>query len=89
VHRGERREPETAADFLEARRVAVLLDEIVEVIEDFPLTFGQRQHAAIIRKGKAKVNAHLRLTFAFRRQSKRVRHAYDTRMELDITRARQ
>ena len=45
VDRGERREAETAADFLEARRVAVLLDEIVEVIEDFPLTLGQWQHA--------------------------------------------
>jgi len=44
VDRRERREAETPADLLEARRIAVLLDEIVEVIEDFPLAFGQGQH---------------------------------------------
>jgi hypothetical protein len=44
VNRGERRQIEAASDFFEARRVAVLLDELVEVIQDFPLTFGKRQH---------------------------------------------
>ncbi len=44
VDGGERRQIETAADFLEARRVAVLLDELVEVIQDFALTFGERKH---------------------------------------------
>ena len=56
VDRGERREAEPPADFLEARRVAVLLDELVEEIENFPLTLRQWQHARTIRKGKAKVN---------------------------------
>ena len=46
VDRGERRQAEATADFLQARRVAVLLDEIVEVIEDFPLALGQWQHGA-------------------------------------------
>ena len=45
VHRGQRREAEAPADFLEARRVAVLLDELVQVIEDLALPFGERKHA--------------------------------------------
>ena len=58
MHRGQRREAEAPADFLEARRVAVLLDELVQVVEDLALAFGERQHAPerIIRKRKAKVN---------------------------------
>ena len=43
-------------DLLQARGVPVLLDEIVEVVEDFPLTLRQWQHGRTIRKGKAKVN---------------------------------
>jgi hypothetical protein len=42
VHRGQRREVEAAPDFFQARRVAVLLDELVEVIEDLALAFGER-----------------------------------------------
>jgi hypothetical protein len=34
----------------------VLLNEVVQIIEDLSLTFGQWQHARTIRKGKAKVN---------------------------------
>ena len=45
VHRGQRREAETAADLFQARRIAVLLDEFVQVIEDLALSFGQRKHA--------------------------------------------
>jgi hypothetical protein len=56
VDRGKRRQSEAAADFLQARGVSVLLDEIVELVEDFALALGQRQHARTIRKGKAKVN---------------------------------
>ena len=68
VHRRERREAETAPDFLEARRIAVLLDEFVQVIEDFALPLGQGKHClasrivscdplvGTIRKRKAKVN---------------------------------
>jgi len=40
MDRGKRREAETAADLLEARRVAVLTDEFIQVIEDFTLTLG-------------------------------------------------
>ena len=71
VDRGERREAEAAADFLEARRVAVLLDEIVEVVEDLPLAFGQWQHgAALYAKEKRKSTVRRsRLTFAFRARS--------------------
>ena len=57
VNGRQRREPEATPDFLEAGRVAVLLDEIVEVIKDFALALRQWQHGArTIRKGKAKVN---------------------------------
>src|SRR6185503_8557639 len=42
VDGGERRQVETAPDFLEARGVAVLLDELVEIVEDFTLAFGER-----------------------------------------------
>ena len=45
MHRGERREAEAVADFLEARRVAVLLDELVQVVENLALPFGERKHA--------------------------------------------
>jgi hypothetical protein len=33
----------------------VLLDELVEEIENFPLTFRKWQHARTVDKGKAKV----------------------------------
>ncbi len=46
VNRRERRKRETTADFLETRRVAVLLNELVEVIENLALTFRERLHQA-------------------------------------------
>ena len=45
VHRGERRQAEAPADFLEARRVAVLLNELLQVVENLALAFGQWLHA--------------------------------------------
>jgi hypothetical protein len=52
----QRRKAEALSDFLEAGRVAVALNELVQVVEDFALALGQRHHgAAIIRKQKAKV----------------------------------
>ena len=57
VDRGERRQAESAADFLQARRVAVLLDEIVEKVENFPLALGQWQHARTISNKKRKSTA--------------------------------
>src|ERR1041385_806713 len=44
VHRRQRREVEAASDFLQTRRVAVVLDELVQVVEDFTLPFGEREH---------------------------------------------
>jgi len=38
----ERREIEAPADFLEARGIAVLLDELVQVIENLSLSFRER-----------------------------------------------
>ena len=58
VHRGQRRQTEPAADFLEARRIAVLLNELIQVIEDLALALGEREHARMIRKQKAKINRH-------------------------------
>jgi hypothetical protein len=42
VHRRQRRQAEALPDLFEARRVAVLLDELVEVVEDLTLPFGER-----------------------------------------------
>ncbi len=56
VDRREGGEAELPADFLETRSIAVLLNELVEEIENFPLTFREWQHARTIDKGKAKVN---------------------------------
>jgi hypothetical protein len=44
VDRGQRRQVESPADFLQARGVAVVLDEFVQVIEDFTLPFREREH---------------------------------------------
>jgi hypothetical protein len=41
VNRGERREAEAVANLLQAGRVAVLLDELVEVVENLALAFGE------------------------------------------------
>ena len=57
VDRRERRQAEAPADLLEARRVAVLLDELLQVVEDLALALGQwLQAAGTIRKEKAKIN---------------------------------
>ena len=49
VHGGQRREAEAAADFLEARGVAVLLNEVLQVVENFALAFGQREHVMALQ----------------------------------------
>ena len=72
VHRRERGEAETAADFLQARRVAVLLDEIVEEIENFPLTFGQWQHGADYTQRKSESQRLAPFNFRFPPRSNRV-----------------
>ena len=56
VDRREGGEVEPPPDFLEARSIPVLLNELVEEIENFPLTFRKWQHARTIDKQKAKVN---------------------------------
>ena len=49
VDRGERRQIESPADFFQARRVAVLLDEFVEVVQNLALTFRERLHGSLRR----------------------------------------
>jgi hypothetical protein len=44
VDRGERREAEALANFFETWSVTVLLDELVQVVQDFALPFGKRKH---------------------------------------------
>ena len=56
MHRRERRETKTTADFLQTWRVAVLLDELLKIVENLALTFGKWLHTATLCKGKAKVN---------------------------------
>ena len=56
VHGRQRRQVEAPADLLQARRVAVLLDEVVQVIQNLALAFGEWDHARILCKEKAKVN---------------------------------
>jgi hypothetical protein len=45
VDGGQRREAELPADLLEAGRVAVALDELVQVIEDLALPFREWEHS--------------------------------------------
>ncbi len=83
VHRGERREAEAATDFLETRRVPVLGDELVQVVQNLALAFRERKHSSLlmrgtIRKRKAKVNTvkvlRVRIPFRIpRRRHTRVR----------------
>jgi hypothetical protein len=47
MDRRERRQAEAAADFLEARRVAVLLDEVVQVIQNLALAFREGEHGIL------------------------------------------
>ena len=49
VYGGQRREAEATADFLEARRIAVLADEFVQVVENLALTFCERKHVVLAR----------------------------------------
>jgi hypothetical protein len=44
VNGRKRRQVESPPDFFQARRVAVVLDELVQIIEDFTLPFGEREH---------------------------------------------
>lgn len=48
VNGGKRRQTETTTYLLETRCVAVLLNEFVEVIQDFPLTFRERKHQFLL-----------------------------------------
>src|SRR5262245_35818712 len=50
------------ADFLETRRVAVLLDEFVEVIENLALPFGEREHRPSSRWAKVYAKERRRST---------------------------
>ena len=52
VDRRERRQAEAPADLLEARRVAVLLNELLEVVENFALALGQWLHAVAPGQGQ-------------------------------------
>jgi hypothetical protein len=40
----QRREIESSPDFFQARRVPVVLNELIQVIEDFTLPFREREH---------------------------------------------
>ena len=57
MHRRQRRQAEAPADLFQARRVAVLLDELVQVIQDFALALGEWDHARHAMQRKAKVNS--------------------------------
>jgi hypothetical protein len=59
VHRRERGQAESSADLFQARRIAVLLDEIVQEIQDFLLALGQWQHARTISNKKRKSTKEL------------------------------
>ena len=64
VHGGQRRQAEAPSDFLEARRVAVLLDELVEVVENFALSLGEGLHGRLLLGTLAKKQPKPRLTEA-------------------------
>ena len=54
MDRRERRKAETATDFLETWRVTVLLDELLQVVQDFALALGEWLHGARLPKKKRK-----------------------------------
>src|SRR5262245_54658132 len=71
VDRGERRKTETPADFFETRRVAMLLNELLQVVQNLALAFRQwlhegalpeayRRRLDTLRKEKAKINLKVR-----------------------------
>ena len=75
VHRRQRRQAEAAADFLQAGRVAVLLDEIIQVVENFPLTLGQVAACAALYAKEKRKSTYCRgpdVTFRLRFRSNRV-----------------
>jgi hypothetical protein len=55
VDRGERGEVEAPPDFLEAGRIAMLLDELVEVIQDLALTFREGKHRRLLSLASAEL----------------------------------
>ena len=50
VDRRERRQAEAASNFLEAGGIALLLDEVAEVVQNLALAFGQWLHLALRKK---------------------------------------
>ena len=48
VHGGQRGEAEAVADLLQAGRIAVLLDELVEVIQNLALALGERLQRGLL-----------------------------------------
>jgi hypothetical protein len=44
---GQRREAEAPADFLEARRITVLQDELAQLVKNLALPFGEREHTGL------------------------------------------
>jgi hypothetical protein len=72
VYRRKRREAEAAADFFQARRVPVLLDEVVQEVQNLALAFGEWQHAPpLYAKEKRKsTDEMIRFTLSLLRQSK-------------------
>jgi len=49
VHGRERRQAEAPADFFQTRGIAVLADELGEVIEDFPLPLREWKNLSLAR----------------------------------------
>ncbi len=59
VHGCQRREAETAAHFLETGRVAMLLDEVLKVVQNLALALGEWLHGATLPKKKRKFNGEV------------------------------
>src|SRR3954471_4030233 len=71
VHRGQRRQTELPPDFFKTRRVAVLSNEFVQVVQDLALTLGQWKHWSLSSAEAFALQA--KVIYAKRRRRSRLR----------------
>jgi len=82
----ERRQTETSSDFLEARRVAVLLDELLQIVQNLPLALGEWLHGPTLPNKRRKCNDMVQSAVtAARRLRSNTGNDHRSHRDLDIT----